>query len=134
MPPVRELDKKTFSDPRVKAALEKRALFKADMTKTGSPETLALAQKYAILGVPTLIFLDASGQERADMRLVGFEDADAFLKRDEALSQKAQGRSQSGRGAARAQRLPLLLLLPLQPGSRPRRLGLPSPLCAAPRA
>ena len=79
--PCIELDKKTFSDPRVKAALEKRALFKADMTKTSSPETQALAQKYAILGVPTLIFLDASGAERPDLRLVGFEDADAFLKR-----------------------------------------------------
>jgi thiol:disulfide interchange protein DsbD len=79
--PCKELDEKTFSNPRVKTALEKRALFKADMTKASSPETLALAQKYAILGVPTLIFLDAAGQERADIRLVGFEDADAFLKR-----------------------------------------------------
>ncbi len=79
--PCAELDKKTFSDPRVKTALEKRALFKADMTKTSSPEALALAEKYAILGVPTLIFLDAAGVERADIRLVGFEDADSFLKR-----------------------------------------------------
>jgi thiol:disulfide interchange protein DsbD len=79
--PCIELDKKTFSDPRVKTALEKRALFKADMTKASSADTQALAQKYAILGVPTLIFIDASGTERADIRLVGFEDADAFLKR-----------------------------------------------------
>ena len=40
-----------------------------------------LAQKFAILGVPTVIFLDAAGQERKDLRLVGFEEADAFLKR-----------------------------------------------------
>jgi thiol:disulfide interchange protein DsbD len=79
--PCKELDEKTFSNPRVRTALEKRALFKADMTKSSSPETLALAQKYAILGVPTLIFLDASGAEHPDLRLVGFEDADAFLKR-----------------------------------------------------
>lgn len=79
--PCKELDEKTFSDPRVKTALEKRALFKADMTRASSPETLALAQKHSILGVPTLIFLDAAGHERADIRLVGFEDADAFLKR-----------------------------------------------------
>lgn len=79
--PCLELDKKTFSDPRVKGALERLALFKADMTKTSSPETMALAQKYAILGVPTVIFLDPSGRERTELRLVGFEDADAFLKR-----------------------------------------------------
>jgi thiol:disulfide interchange protein DsbD len=79
--PCIELDKKTFSDAHVRAALERRALFKADMTKTGSPEARALAEKFSILGVPTVIFLDAAGHERAELRLVGFEDADAFLKR-----------------------------------------------------
>lgn len=79
--PCVELDKKTFSDPRVQAALERRALFKANMTKTSSPETVELARKFAILGVPTVIFLDGSGQERTDLRLVGFEDAESFLKR-----------------------------------------------------
>lgn len=79
--PCRELDEKTFSDPRVRKALESRALFKADMTKSASREVVELSDKYAILGVPTIIFLDASGKERPDLRLVGFEDADAFLKR-----------------------------------------------------
>ncbi|HKD19783.1 MAG TPA: cytochrome c biogenesis protein CcdA [Thermoanaerobaculia bacterium] len=79
--PCIELDKKTFSDPRVRDALNRRGLFKADMTKAAAPETMALAEKYAILGVPTVIFLDASGQERKDLRLVGFEEPDAFLKR-----------------------------------------------------
>jgi thiol:disulfide interchange protein DsbD len=81
--PCIELDKKTFSDPRVREALNRRGLFKADMTKAAAPETMALAEKYAILGVPTVIFLDASGQERKDLRLVGFEEPDAFLKRIE---------------------------------------------------
>ncbi len=79
--PCLELEKRTFSDERVRKALSGRDLFKADMTKVGSPEALALAQRFGILGVPTVIFLDASGQERKDLRLVGFEDADAFLKR-----------------------------------------------------
>lgn len=79
--PCRELDEKTFSKPQVRQALERRALFKADMTRSASPEVIALSEKYAILGVPTIIFLDAAGKERQDLRLVGFEDADAFLKR-----------------------------------------------------
>ncbi|HLN56986.1 MAG TPA: cytochrome c biogenesis protein CcdA [Thermoanaerobaculia bacterium] len=79
--PCRELDEKTFSHPGVRQALERRALFKADMTRSASPEVVALSEKYAILGVPTIIFLDAAGQEREELRLVGFEDADAFLKR-----------------------------------------------------
>ena len=79
--PCRELDEKTFSHPEVRQALERRALFKADMTRSASPEVVALSEKYAILGVPTIIFLDAEGRERQDLRLVGFEDADSFLKR-----------------------------------------------------
>ena len=81
--PCLELEKRTFSDERVRKALAGRDLYKADMTKVASDETLALAQKFGILGVPTVIFLDASGQERQELRLVGFEDADAFLKRIE---------------------------------------------------
>ena len=79
--PCRELDEKTFSDPRVRDALARRALFKADLTQARSPETIALSQKYEILGVPTIVFLDANGKELRDLRLVGFEDADAFLAR-----------------------------------------------------
>ncbi|HJW14588.1 MAG TPA: cytochrome c biogenesis protein CcdA [Thermoanaerobaculia bacterium] len=79
--PCRELDEKTFSDPRVREALGKRALFKADMTKSASPEVVALAERYSILGVPTLVFLDAGGREKSDLRLIGFEGPDAFLKR-----------------------------------------------------
>ncbi|HEX4441855.1 MAG TPA: cytochrome c biogenesis protein CcdA, partial [Thermoanaerobaculia bacterium] len=79
--PCIELDKKTFSDPRVRQALEKRALYKADMTKAAAAETVALAQKYRILGVPTIVFLDASGNEIPELRLVGFEEPSAFLQR-----------------------------------------------------
>ncbi|HWZ86392.1 MAG TPA: cytochrome c biogenesis protein CcdA, partial [Thermoanaerobaculia bacterium] len=79
--PCIELDKKTFSDARVREALARRGLYKADMTKAAEAETMALAERFAILGVPTVIFLDATGQERKDLRLVGFEEADAFLQR-----------------------------------------------------
>jgi thiol:disulfide interchange protein DsbD len=79
--PCLELDKKTFSDPRVRAALSLRGLYKADMTRAAAAETVALADRFGILGVPTVIFLDASGKEQTDLRLVGFEGPDEFLKR-----------------------------------------------------
>ncbi|HSS43792.1 MAG TPA: cytochrome c biogenesis protein CcdA [Thermoanaerobaculia bacterium] len=79
--PCLELDQKTFADPRVREALAGRALFKADLTRSGSPDAVALSRKYGILGVPTIIFLDASGKEHADLRLVGFEGPDEFLER-----------------------------------------------------
>jgi thiol:disulfide interchange protein DsbD len=79
--PCLELERKTFADTRVREALGRRALLKADMTKVSSPESLALAERFRILGVPTVIFLDASGREIHDLRLVGFENADRFLER-----------------------------------------------------
>jgi thiol:disulfide interchange protein DsbD len=79
--PCLELERKTFADPRVREALGRRALLKADMTKVSSPESMALAERFKILGVPTVIFLDGSGRERQDLRLVGFENADRFLER-----------------------------------------------------
>jgi len=79
--PCLELERKTFADPRVAAALARRSLLKADMTRIASPEAIALSEKFGILGVPTIIFLDASGKERQDLRLVGFENADRFLER-----------------------------------------------------
>ncbi len=79
--PCRELEEKTFTDPRVRAELARRGLYKADLTRSGSAEVAALSDKYAILGVPTLVFLDAAGRERKDLRLVGFEKPDDFLER-----------------------------------------------------
>ncbi|HEY7114677.1 MAG TPA: cytochrome c biogenesis protein CcdA [Thermoanaerobaculia bacterium] len=79
--PCLELDEKTFTDPRVREALARRDLWKADMTRTAAPEVVALAEKYRILGVPTVLFLDADGREREELRLVGFEGPDEFLKR-----------------------------------------------------
>lgn len=79
--PCRELDEKTFSDPRVQRALAARTLYKADLTRGDSPEAVDLTSRFAILGVPTVVFLDSAGAERRDLRLVGFEDADAFLRR-----------------------------------------------------
>ena len=79
--PCRELDEKTFSDAQVQKELSRRALFKADLTNTRSPEATSLSEKYEILGVPTIVFLDAAGQERKDLRLVGFEEPAKFLQR-----------------------------------------------------
>ena len=79
--PCLELERKTFADPRVREKLATRTLLKADLTKIGSPEAVALSEKYGVLGVPTIIFLDASGKERTDLRLVGYENAEKFLER-----------------------------------------------------
>ena len=75
--PCKELDEKTFSDARVAAELDRFVRIKGDLT---SPDN-KLAGQYHIIGVPTIVFLDASGQEIADARLSGFEPPEKFLQR-----------------------------------------------------
>jgi thiol:disulfide interchange protein DsbD len=79
--PCKELDEKTFTDTRVIKELDRFVRVKADLTAAEDAATKALTKQYAIVGVPTQVFIDANGQEVAGARLVGFEPPDAFLKR-----------------------------------------------------
>ena len=88
--PCKELDHKTFSQPGVVEASRDFVRLKADLTKTGSPATRNLRREYKIRGVPTIVFIDQSGKERTDLRLVGFEDGDAFLARLKRLTTKTE--------------------------------------------
>jgi len=82
--PCKELDEKTFPDPAVGAELNRFVRLKADLTVAEDETTKRLTKEYAILGVPTLIFLDANGNENASLRLVGFEPPKAFVPRSRA--------------------------------------------------
>jgi thiol:disulfide interchange protein DsbD len=83
--PCKELEAKTFSDPAVVAELDRYVRVKADLTVTSDEKTVALTTQYGIAGVPTIVFIDASGAEVKDARLTGFEPADAFLQRAKAV-------------------------------------------------
>lgn len=77
--PCKELDKFTFSDGRVIELSKNFVMLKADLTKSESPEVLALQEKYNIKGVPTLVFLTSDGQEVSSSRVVSYVKADEFL-------------------------------------------------------
>lgn len=79
--PCKELDEKTFTHPAVVAESERFVRLKADLTRTGEEDVDRLSKEYAILGVPTIVFIGADGRELADVRLTGFEKPDAFLAR-----------------------------------------------------
>lgn len=76
--PCKELDALTFSDPRVIELSREFATFKADMTRSVSPEVESLRNKFNIVGVPTVLILDPSGNELK--RITGFVNADEFYK------------------------------------------------------
>jgi thiol:disulfide interchange protein DsbD len=75
--PCRELDEKTFADPRVAGILAGYTRFKVDQTRSDDAAA-AVAQQFGVLGVPTVIVY-TNGQEK--FRITGFEKADRFLKR-----------------------------------------------------
>ena len=79
--PCKELDKFTFTDRRVLEYSSQMIMIKADLTHFQNDETRQLREKFDIKGVPTIVFLDRSGQEIPVLRLVGYEDADKFIER-----------------------------------------------------
>ena len=40
-----------------------------------------IRDRFDVVGLPTLVFIDGQGNERKDLRVYGFEDAPAFLAR-----------------------------------------------------
>jgi thiol:disulfide interchange protein DsbD len=80
--PCRELDEVTFHDREVvKQARQDFIMIKVDLTRKGNPDSDRLLQKYAVKGVPTIVFLDKRGEERRELRLVDFLPPDQFLVR-----------------------------------------------------
>jgi hypothetical protein len=79
--PCRELDRFTFSDPAVLEETRRFVLLKADLTQFESRQVGEIRDRFDVLGVPTLVFLDGQGVEHKDLRLYGFEEAGAFVAR-----------------------------------------------------
>ena len=78
--PCLELDHTTFADERVIRASEDFARIKVDLTRYDSPESEALRERFDVVGVPTLVFLDRNGEEIRELRIVGFIGPDPFLE------------------------------------------------------
>jgi len=75
----KEMEKYTFTDPAVQAALADFVLLKADVTANDATDQ-ALMQRFGIIGPPGTLFF-AQGREQRGLRLVGFEKAPAFVAR-----------------------------------------------------
>ncbi len=76
--PCKELDALTFSDDRIIAKSKEYTMYKVDMTKTASEETERIRKQFEIKGMPTILIIDANGNEIK--RLTGFVPADEFLE------------------------------------------------------
>jgi len=80
--PCKELDEYTFTDPAVRTAAQRLVSLKLNLTTTDPDSAEERAREhFGILGVPTILFIDSTGQEHRKLRLEGFEAADRFLDR-----------------------------------------------------
>lgn len=73
----KEMEKFTFSDPRVQAKLKQMNLLRADVTANNSDDQMLL-KRFRLFGPPGIIFFDQGGREV--LRVVGYESADKFLR------------------------------------------------------
>ncbi|HEY0142979.1 MAG TPA: cytochrome c biogenesis protein CcdA [Thermoanaerobaculia bacterium] len=78
--PCKEMDARTFSNAGVAAELGRFTLVRADVTKD-TPSGRELMKRYGVVGPPTILFLDAAGNEIRNLRLTGFEEPEKFLDR-----------------------------------------------------
>ena len=75
----KEMEKFTFSDPRVRAELERMQLLQADVT-AGNDADRQLLKRFSLFGPPGIIFFDASGREIPGLRVIGYQPPERFLR------------------------------------------------------
>ncbi|BAL22789.1 protein-disulfide reductase DsbD [Azoarcus sp. KH32C] len=73
----KEMEHLTFSEPAVASRMNRMLLLQADVT-ANSDDDKALLKRFNLFGPPGIIFFDGKGQERNNLRVVGFMKADAF--------------------------------------------------------
>jgi thiol:disulfide interchange protein DsbD len=73
----KEMEAYTFPDPAVQAALKGFVLLQTDVT-ANTADDKALLKQFGLVGPPAMLFFDASGEERKNLRLVGYVPAAPF--------------------------------------------------------
>jgi thiol:disulfide interchange protein DsbD len=74
----KEMERYTLTDAKVQKKLAGALLLKADVT-ANTDEDRELLRRFRLFGPPGTVFFDASGQEIATARFVGFQNAHRFL-------------------------------------------------------
>jgi thiol:disulfide interchange protein DsbD len=75
----KEMEAFTFSDPKVRAQLDRMLLLQADVTAHNAADR-ALLKRFSLFGPPGIIFFDAEGREIKGLRVIGYQNAERFLK------------------------------------------------------
>ncbi|WP_426162235.1 protein-disulfide reductase DsbD [Pseudoduganella sp. R-34] len=76
----KEMERLTFTDTRVQAAMQDMHLLQADVT-ANSEEDRALMKRFSLFGPPGIVMFDASGNEVPQARIIGYQPPEKFLRR-----------------------------------------------------
>ena len=74
----KEMERFTFADPKVAVRMNQMTLLQADVTGNTDADK-QLLKRFGLFGPPGIIFWNGKGSELADLRVVGFQNADTFL-------------------------------------------------------
>jgi thiol:disulfide interchange protein DsbD len=85
-----ELDINVFSKPEIQAKLKLVTTLRVDATNMDDPLVQGLLEKYELIGLPTVIFLDRDGQEVKEARVEGSVSLEEFTQSLETWAQKAE--------------------------------------------
>jgi thiol:disulfide interchange protein DsbD len=75
----KEMEAFTFSDPNVRAQLDRMLLLQVDVTANSEADK-ALLKRFSLFGPPGIIFFDPDGREIKGLRVIGYQGPDRFLK------------------------------------------------------
>jgi thiol:disulfide interchange protein DsbD len=75
----KEMEKLTFSDPRIQAQFGNMVLLQADVTANNADDK-ALLKRFRLFGPPGIIFFNKEGREIQGGRVIGYQNADRFLR------------------------------------------------------
>lgn len=74
----KEMERFTFTDPRVKERFSQMLLLQIDVTANNADDR-AMLKRFNLFGPPGIMFFDADGRELAPRRVIGYQDADKFI-------------------------------------------------------
>lgn len=78
--PCHDMERTTYADPKVVAALEPFVRVKADLTDMRTPENEALIEEFELDGLPAVLFLDREGEEIREARIFGYASAEDVIR------------------------------------------------------
>jgi len=74
----KEMERYTFPEPEVVAAMERFVLLQADVTANDAEDKALMQERFGLPGPPAMLFFDGEGKELRGYRLVGFVPAAEF--------------------------------------------------------